>query len=567
MQEVLNPLKTVNPVQAINFSSNAKLGARSSGNNTQEKGAQAKDNADKGLNSPSNNIKAKLVNANRKLSQSKNDTDTSVKEETSFDKTLSEKASTAKDDELDLAKEDLKEISKDLLDALIAFLQQMQNMKSTSEEDLAGLNLDQSLSLAAVSLDDTTNFNTVPTEALIQPNTLVVNANLSLEANLENSLVSEFGLNSNPLAEALSPVDIDANSMETKLQDLIDNLIQETPLKDQPEIVQLTVLTKLTDALEAKLQDISENLNKQIENIRLNDVSLKHLEIDPETNLPKLHPELDAKLDRVIKLGEKTEKIDQLLNLVSHLDEALKEDLKEINPNYVSAASLQEDADLGSDFNQLLESFNLGLDEEDGVTGLTNETEIVNVNLETETAISMETMPLNQERQRDNDNLLFSKELKTVINKNPEQLNTVMKAAELLRSLPDLAKETSPNSSRELNIRLNPEELGTVDVTITKTSSQQISIQLNVTNEAAEKTLRHKLNELTNALSEKGVSITDVNITKSESNSANDRNPDGKNSFNEGREEQKRRQEENQREREQKKAQYSFQTELFSILR
>jgi len=179
----------------------------------------------------------------------------------------------------------------------------------------------------------------------------------------------------------------------------------------------------------------------------------------------------------------------------------------------------------------------------------------------------METMPLNQERQRDNDNLLFSKELKTVINKNPEQLNTVMKAAELLRSLPDLAKETSPNSSRELNIRLNPEELGTVDVTITKTSSQQISIQLNVTNEAAEKTLRHKLNELTNALSEKGVSITDVNITKSESNSANDRNPDGKNSFNEGREEQKRRQEENQREREQKKAQYSFQTELFSILR
>jgi len=562
MQEVLNPLKTVNPVQAINFSSNAKLGARSSGNNTQEKGAQAKDNADKGLNSAFNNIKAKLVNANRKLSQSKNDTDTSVKEETSFDKTLSEKASTAKDDELDLAKEDLKEISKDLLDALIAFLQQMQNMKSTSEEDLAGLNLDQSLSLAAVSLDDITNFNTVPTEALIQPNTLAVNANLSLETNLENSLVSELGLNSNPLA-----VDIDANSMETKLQDLIDKLIQETSLKDQPEIVQLTVLTKLTDALEAKLQDISENLNKQIENIRLNDVSLKHLEIDPETNLPKLHPELDAKLDRVIKLGEKTEKIDQLLNLVSHLDEALKEDLKEINPNYVSAASLQEDADLGSDFNQLLESFNLGLDEEDGVTGLTNETEIVNVNLETETAISMESMPLSQERQRDNDNLLFSKELKTVINKNPEQLNTVMKAAELLRSLPDLAKETSPNSSRELNIRLNPEELGTVDVTITKTSSQQISIQLNVTNEAAEKTLRHKLNELTNALSEKGVSITDVNITKSESNSANDRNPDGKNSFNEGREEQKRRQEENQREREQKKAQYSFQTELFSILR
>jgi len=119
-----------------------------------------------------------------------------------------------------------------------------------------------------------------------------------------------------------------------------------------------------------------------------------------------------------------------------------------------------------------------------------------------------------------------------------------------------------------LKIKLNPEELGTVDVTISRNADQQISIQLSVTNEATEETLKHKISELTAALGDKGVSISDINISKSSSGNSNDKNPEGKNSFNEGREEQKKRQESNQRQQDDRtKDQYSFQTELFSILR
>ena len=176
--------------------------------------------------------------------------------------------------------------------------------------------------------------------------------------------------------------------------------------------------------------------------------------------------------------------------------------------------------------------------------------------------------PLNSDSQNKDNNLLFHKEVKLNHRASPENINTAMKAAELVRTLPDLVRDTNPNSSRELKIKLNPEELGTVDVTISKNADQQISIQLSVTNEAAEETLKHKISELTAALGDKGVSISDINISKSSSDNLNDKNPEGKNSFNEGREEQKKRQESNQRQQDDRtKDQYSFQTELFSILR
>ena len=64
-----------------------------------------------------------------------------------------------------------------------------------------------------------------------------------------------------------------------------------------------------------------------------------------------------------------------------------------------------------------------------------------------------------------------------------------------------MVKETPTNSTKELKIRLNPEQLGTVDVSITKNANQQISIQLTVSNDTADKTLRQKILELTSKLS------------------------------------------------------------------
>ena len=146
-----------------------------------------------------------------------------------------------------------------------------------------------------------------------------------------------------------------------------------------------------------------------------------------------------------------------------------------------------------------------------------------------------------------------------------------MKAQEFIKHIPDMVRNTPANSSKQLTIRLNPEELGTVDVSITKNANQQLSIELRVTNDVADKVLRQKITELTASLADKGVSIEDINISKADPQSMKqDQNPDGQNpnSFNEASEEQKKQQEENTRRQNEEERQnnVNFQNELMGIL-
>jgi flagellar hook-length control protein FliK len=541
MQEILNPLKSVNPVQALSFSSNAKLDARSSRSDSFQKSGQSKTSS-KGVRQQ-NSIEAEVSNT-QNLDKSSNGADETKKSEAnSFDRTLADKSPSKKSDnnETEINKEELKKVTKEALNALIAFIQQTQ----VAQVQPLAPELKDSIGGAEQGFIISQNIDITAAE---HTNSRAINSLLQSYAN-------EISLSSSGDSETTTPI-----------SELVNQLLNSPELAAKPPELKAMVLNEVVSALSDKLEKMQEILNKQIENINISDISLEKLALDSETQLPKLNPELEVKLDRIIKLGDKNEQVTKLLEVSSALSEELNAQLKNINKS-ISDLGDDETKSIKTEILQLLgnldSEFKIEVDFKQ--EGIGNDESLSSIGLE---SIQIDQAPLNSDSQNKDNNLLFHKEVKLSQSRNPENINTAMKAAELVRTLPDLVRDTNPNSSRELKIKLNPEELGTVDVTISKNADQQISIQLSVTNEAAEETLKHKISELTAALGDKGVSISDINISKSSSGNLNDKNPEGKNSFNEGREEQKKRQESNQRQQDDRtKDQYSFQTELFSILR
>ncbi len=567
MQEILNPLKSVNPVQAISFSSNAKLEPRSTRSDSFQKSGQSS-GSNKNLNQAG---KGKSTTDTQSASTQQLTKNTNGADETtdskvdSFDKTLTEQSSNKKstDDGTEINKEEVKKITKEVLDALIAFIQQTQiaqvqqtpELKDSTSTAEQGFIISQNIDITAVA-DKLPAQNSLLDAGLgLVKTTAVEHTNSPAINSLLQSYANEISLSTSGDSETTTPI-----------SELVNQLLNSPELADKAPELKAVVLNEVVSALSDKLERMQEILNKQIENINISDVSLEKLALDSETQLPKLNPELEVKLDRIIKLGDKNEQVTKLLEVSSALSEELNAQLKNINKS-ISDLGDDETKSIKTEILQLLgnldSEFKIEVDFKQEGPG--NDESISSIGLE---SMHIDQAPLNSDSQNKDNNLLFHKEVKLNHRASPENINTAMKAAELVRTLPDLVRDTNPNSSRELKIKLNPEELGTVDVTISKNADQQISIQLSVTNEAAEETLKHKISELTAALGDKGVSISDINISKSSSGNLNDKNPEGKNSFNEGREEQKKRQESNQRQQDDRtKDQYSFQTELFSILR
>lgn len=556
MQEILNPLKSVNPAQAISFSSNAKLEPRSTRSDSFQKSGQSS-GSNKNLNqagkgkSTTNTQSTNTQQLTKNTNGADETTDSKVD---SFDKTLTEQSSNKKstDDGKEINKEEVKKITKEALNALIAFIQQTQVAKV---QELPQVEIQGSIGQDTTAITDLSATQNGLLDAGLVKTTTAEHTNSPAINSLLQSYANEISLSSSGDSETTTPI-----------TELVNQLLNSPELADKPPELKAVVLNEVVSALSDKLEKMQEILNKQIENINISDISLEKLALDSETQLPKLNPELEAKLDQIIKLGDKNEQVTKLLEVSSALSEELNAQLKNINTS-ISDLGDDETKSIKTEILQLLgnldSEFKIEVDFKQESLG--NDESLSSIGSE---SIQIDQTPLNSDSQNKDNNLLFHKEVKLNHRASPENINTAMKAAELVRTLPDLVRDTNPNSSRELKIKLNPEELGTVDVTISKNADQQISIQLSVTNEAAEETLKHKISELTAALGDKGVSISDINISKSSSGNLNDKNPEGKNSFNEGREEQKKRQESNQRQQDDRtKDQYSFQTELFSILR
>ncbi|MFM7458766.1 MAG: flagellar hook-length control protein FliK [bacterium] len=557
MQEILNPLKSVTPVQAIDFSSNAKLEPRSTRSNSFQKSGQSS-GSNKNLNQAGQSTTNTESTNTQKLTKNTNGTDKTTNSEVdSFDKTLTEQSSSSKkstDDAAEINKEEIKKITKEVLNALIAFIQQTQVAKV---QELPQVEIQGSIGQDTTAITDLSTIQNGLLDAGLAKTTTAEHTNSTAINSLLQSYANEISLSSSGDSETTTPI-----------SELVNQLLNSPELADKAPELKAVVLNEIVSALSDKLEKMQSILNKEIENINISDISLEKLALDSETQLPKLNPELEAKLNQIIKLGDKNEEVTKLLEVSSALSEELNAQLKNINKaNSASNLNDDETKSIKTEILQLLGDFDgdfkIELDFKQESLG--DDESISSIDLET---VLVDQAPLNSDSQNKDSNLLFHKEVKLSHSRNPENINTAMKAAELVRTLPDLVKDTNPNSSRELKIKLNPEELGTVDVSISKNADQQISIQLSVTNEAAEETLKHKISELTAALGDKGVSISDISISKSSSGNLNDKNPEGKNSFNEGREEQKKRQESNQRQQDDRtKDQYSFQTELFSILR
>ncbi|NBV99959.1 MAG: hypothetical protein EBR67_10750, partial [Proteobacteria bacterium] len=287
MQEILNPLKSVTPVQAIDFSSNAKLESRSARSDSFQKSGQSS-GSNKNLNQASkgkSTTNSQSTNT-QKLTKNTNGADETIDSEVdSFDKTLTEQSSNKKstDDETEINKEELKEVTKEVLNALIAFIQQTQ-------------------------------------VAQVQPTPELKDSTSTAIKSLLQSYANEISLSSSGDSETTTPI-----------SELVNQLLNSPELAAKPPELKAMVLNEVVSALSDKLEKMQEILNKQIENINISDISLEKIAIDSETQLPKLNPELEVKLDRIIKLGDKNEQVTKLLEVSSALSEEISVQLKNIN--------------------------------------------------------------------------------------------------------------------------------------------------------------------------------------------------------------------------------------------
>lgn len=402
------------------------------------------------------------------------------------------------------------------------------------------------------------------------PNKVESNLDKAIDIDISSSAISDL------LQEFSNTIKLeDESSAPEKVLEIVNQFLNSESFTDLKSAERLDLAQELNTLLSGKIDELMDKISDSIRNTDLGNLSLKEIDLDNDHEL-KLSDKLQNKLESIIQLGERSETLDTLKKMSDKLAKALdslEKGIAKLNQNKnLLPDDIKEEVIklMEPKLDKLLDKYNAEIIEDPSL----------NSKVESELSLELDSSDLenfsedssSQEQAFNNHLNLLSKNTKIVMKgTSATKINVRMKAAEFLKSLPEMVKETPVNSSRELKIRLNPESLGTVDVSITKNANQQLSIQLTVSNDGADKVLRQKVLELTASLAEKGVAIEDINISKSEGASAGSQEEDltKQNSFNEASEKQKKQQNStsNKNNTETSKDQRSFQNELLGILK
>ncbi|NQY78941.1 MAG: flagellar hook-length control protein FliK [Candidatus Caenarcaniphilales bacterium] len=494
----------------------------------------------------------------------KETSETNSETEKDFKKTLTEKSDSSSDDKPFLEKideKDLEEGVQDLIQAIISMVQELSDdTQNKVEIDInVDINIDKTIDID-VDLEEAAN---------LDPNLLT---KMAAEGNkdISSSAISDL------LQQFADTMKLEGESAEPeKLLEIVNQLLNSESFADLKPSEKIDLAQELNSLLSEKIDALKEKIGDLIRNVDLENLSLKDIDLDDDHDV-KLDDNIQSKLESIIQLGEKSETLDALRKMSDKLAKALdtlEKGLEKLNqvqnrlPDHIREKVINI---LEPKLDKLLEKFNAEIIEDPSL----------NAEPESQFGLGLESFDLedfskdssSKDQNSNNPVNLLSKDIKMVMKgTKATKINTRMKATEFVKNIPEMVKETPANSTKELKIRLNPESLGTVDVSITKNANQQLSIQLTVNNDTADKVLRQKILELTASLAEKGVSIEDINVSKSESGGANaqGQNPNNQNSFNEASEEQRKQQNSSARQNttEASKDQRSFQNELLGILK
>ena len=523
---------------------------------------------------------------NSKDDNNNNETE-SVDNKDKFERTLEKKTDNgteAKQDYIEkMSPEELEEAVIELIQALISMVQELSesNDKPVSIDIDIDLNIDIDVDVQLQSNNTNPDYN-----ATIDINTIDINKTINIDAEMVSDMDSGKAI-SELLHQFAEEINLEGASQESsQLLDIVNKLLNSEALSELDLSEKITFAQEVNELFNNKIEEIKAKVDELIKNIDLNDlsdISLNNVDLDNDYDL-EVNEDLQKKLERIINLGDKSESLEKHQRMSEKLANALERLDKQVTNTNLDQVKLPETAKekilslLDTKLEKLLNKFD---------AEIINDS-ISNTSTETSLSIGLDSLSLEDlssgsdtrgnEQQNSNQNQnpvnIISRNIKTALNKNvtiSNPVNTRMKAQEFIKHIPDMVRNTPANSSKQLTIRLNPEELGTVDVRITKNANQQLSIELRVTNDVADKVLRQKITELTASLADKGVSIEDINISKADPQSMKqDQNPDGQNpnSFNEASEEQKKQQEENTRRQNEEERQnnVNFQNELMGIL-
>ncbi len=513
-------------------------------------------------------VEDRVLKKETSKASSENDT------EKDFKKTLAEKSDSGSKDKPFLEKiddKDLEEGVQDLIQAIISMVEELSDDTQNKVELEIDVNIDiNKINNSDIDINKTINIDVDLEETVSLDPKLLTKIATEGNKDISSSAISDL------LQQFADTMKLEGESGEPeKLLEIVNQLLNSESFVDLKPAEKIDLAQELNSLLGEKIDELKDKIGDLIRNVDLENLSLQDIDLDDDHDV-KLDDTLQNKLESIIQLGERSEALDALKKMSDKLAKALdtlEKGLEKFNqvqnrlPENIREKVMNI---LEPKLDKLLDKYNAEIIEDPSL----------NPKAESQIGLGLESFDLedfskdSSSKDQGNNNPvdLLTKDIKMVMKAaKATKINTRMKAAEFVKSLPEMVKETPTNSTKELKIRLNPESLGTVDVSITKNANQQLSIQLTVNNDGADKVLRQKILELTASLAEKGVSIEDINISRSESGSANSQgqNPNNPNSFNEASEEQRKQQNRSahQNNTEASKDQRSFQNELLGILK
>jgi hypothetical protein len=297
--------------------------------------------------------------------------------------------------------------------------------------------------------------------------------------------------------------------------------LDETAQLKLPEFTE----TEFDSETLAHIDKMVEGLNEGLDFSELKDKVLSSLE-NKQNAINKEILKVNIKdFDKVLTLAKQSEAL-----------EALKQNVVETVSLSLPSLAADENVKLDAKFEQLDSMLSDKLDE------IFSELEIT-VDVDTQTG---EQSFSESETGAENFELMFNARASNVkFNPGSSSKGTEQKidVKNLIKTIPEYASKVPAGGKQEIRFMLNPENLGKIEVNISKNMTNNLSLELKVSNDVTDKILKQKINEFVASLNDKGVSLDEITVTKSEEGmmSGKDQNREQTTSEQDSAEEQQRK--------------------------
>jgi flagellar hook-length control protein FliK len=333
-----------------------------------------------------------------------------------------------------------------------------------------------------------------------------------------------------------------SDEIETLTKDIVDlDLNSEDGIK---AILEISNSIETLQNVELNIKDIKAKLEAIIKEVSAEvEANHKHIDTTKHADTTEIKPEVEILLETKIET-----KVKELKAVESQVQVDIKKEVKadtqvkELNLNEAIKLDLKKEVEKPTEIKKVLDEVKASLKQETAIkeTGKTPENNY-NVKVLAETDIKQETKTTNftkadveileveeasfSEMEQDSNlegddfETLFPREIKASTVKI-KTLSKPIPIANLPQVLSQEVETAKTNTKQELRMLLDPQDLGKMQLSITR-EDNQVHISMVVRTDEAASKLEQKINDIKLALKEKGFE-SNIEVTKSNSNNSNE---------------------------------------------